>query len=613
MAELAKKKKVRGAHRGAATRLIQKAHALLDGEESDAEDDLRQICGSAKEKIATLRALDDEILELLVEAEDDEDLEKFLDEGDEMRGKLHKIVFKIEELLSQKTMNTSARGSVTSVASSEHKNNPKVRARLPKLEVRKFGGKIQEWPEFWDSFESAIHNNECLSDADKFAYLKGLLLDEAKPTIAGFAMTAANYHAAVELLRKRYGKPKVIQRSHITDHLNLSPVFTDGDLVRLRRFLDTTETHYRGLQALKVNESIYSGIVVPALIQKLPNTFRLTITRGHPDFMAWGMEELLEQIKAEVELREEHKVSAGTNKKPQEGTAVKSSASSLVVSNGQGTCVYCQGKHSSEKCEEIKLPGERKKLLIRYAICFRCLRKNHRSFDCRSKDNKCKGCGGAHHVSICERNEAKQTSGPGESQQERGENEQLDEITSNHVTSGGTDNLHVGSGTRVALQTAQGIVKGEGGGTSRTRFLFDTGSHRSFITQSVTRKATLPVVRREWVCINAFGQRNQKGALREVVEAFVVPEISNIPNSHVELVRDQFPHLEGLWFSDGNRGEERLEIEVLVGADYLWQFQRGCVIRGKVEEPVAIETELGWVLSGPMTADSNHEEIVQTT
>ena len=43
-----------------------------------------------------------------------------------------------------------------------------------------------------------------------------------------------------------------------------------------------------------------------------------------------------------------------------------------------------------------------------------------------------------------------------------------------------------------------------------------------------------------------------------------------------------------------------LEIIVLIGADYLWQFQKRCIIRGKVEEPVAVETELGWVLSGPM-------------
>ena len=40
--------------------------------------------------------------------------------------------------------------------------------------------------------------------------------------------------------------------------------------------------------------------------------------------------------------------------------------------------------------------------------------------------------------------------------------------------------------------------------------------------------------------------------------------------------------------------------DVLIGADYLWNFQKGCTIRGKCDEPVAVETELGWVLSGPM-------------
>lgn len=36
------------------------------------------------------------------------------------------------------------------------------------------------------------------------------------------------------------------------------------------------------------------------------------------------------------------------------------------------------------------------------------------------------------------------------------------------------------------------------------------------------------------------------------------------------------------------------------GADYLRNFQKDCTIRGKLDEPVAVETELGWVLSGPM-------------
>ena len=33
----------------------------------------------------------------------------------------------------------------------------------------------------------------------------------------------------------------------------------------------------------------------------------------------------------------------------------------------------------------------------------------------------------------------------------------------------------------------------------------------------------------------------------------------------------------------------------------MWSFQTGNVIRGKVNEPVAVQTELGWVISGPLS------------
>ena len=78
-----------------------------------------------------------------------------------------------------------------------------VRAKLPKLEVRKFGGNISECQEFWDSFESAIDQNETLAKIDKFSYLRGLLIEPARSAIAGFSLTSANYKAAIQLLKKR--------------------------------------------------------------------------------------------------------------------------------------------------------------------------------------------------------------------------------------------------------------------------------------------------------------------------------------------------------------------------------------------------------------------------
>lgn len=62
-----------------------------------------------------------------------------------------------------------------------------TRVKLPKLEVTKFNGKLYEWQEVWDSFESAIHTSELLLNVDKFSYLRELLLETARSAIAGLS------------------------------------------------------------------------------------------------------------------------------------------------------------------------------------------------------------------------------------------------------------------------------------------------------------------------------------------------------------------------------------------------------------------------------------------
>lgn len=154
-----------------------------------------------------------------------------------------------------------------------------VRTKLPKLEVPKFNGKLHEWQEFWDSYSSAIHKNDSLEEVDKFTYLRSLLTAQAKSAIAGFALTSANYGAAVELLTKRYGNKTAIQRAHVNDMLTVS-VYDERDSPRLRTLYDLLETKFRALQALGVHESSYSAIVVPSVLEKLLQPLRLTITRG---------------------------------------------------------------------------------------------------------------------------------------------------------------------------------------------------------------------------------------------------------------------------------------------------------------------------------------------
>ena len=41
-----------------------------------------------------------------------------------------------------------------------------------------------------------------------------------------------------------------------------------------------------------------------------------------------------------------------------------------------------------------------------------------------------------------------------------------------------------------------------------------------------------------------------------------------------------------------------------MGADFLWEFQGQETVRGGRNEPVAVKTDLGWVLSGPLKGES---------
>ena len=43
--------------------------------------------------------------------------------------------------------------------------------KLPKLELKKFTGKVTESAGFWDGFKSAVHDDQDLAKVDKFQYL----------------------------------------------------------------------------------------------------------------------------------------------------------------------------------------------------------------------------------------------------------------------------------------------------------------------------------------------------------------------------------------------------------------------------------------------------------
>jgi hypothetical protein len=97
----------------------------------------------------------------------------------------------------------------------------------------------------------------------------------------------------------------------------------------------------------------------------------------------------------------------------------------------------------------------------------------------------------------------------------------------------------VGGSSRIALQTAQALIKGSNS-SNRVRVMFDSGSHKSFVTADVARAHNLKLFRKEWLSISTFGRKITESGLGDVVlidlipvsgggnltlEAYVVPEI----------------------------------------------------------------------------------------
>ena len=166
--------------------------------------------------------------------------------------------------------------------------------------------------------------------------------------------------------------------------MNLSPVYNENDTERLRTLLDLTETHYRGLVALGITQETYSCVVVPKILEKIPESVRLNIPRGTEDaYQEWNMQQMIDSFGKELELCERASQFFGKNKgvatKKQFGkSGGQTTASVLFSKKSEGrnlNCAFCMGNHSHSDYRKVVSVQDRKALFRKYARCFICANK----------------------------------------------------------------------------------------------------------------------------------------------------------------------------------------------------------------------------------------------
>jgi hypothetical protein len=632
MAEaLVKKKRIRAGHKGSATKTVRQITDVLAGGAPD-RDRLSLLRITLKEKVDTIKTLDAEIVELI---EGETELADEIEQADTYKETLYECVLKVDRLLNA----TPPTPDAPITAPGAPPTDPRVnRIKLPKLQLRSFNGDLTRWTAFWESFESAVHNNVELSEVEKFNYLNSLLERSAREAISGLALTAANYGKAIETLKKRFGCKQLIVNKHMDALLQVEAVTSSQNTRALRKLLDGVNSHIHSLQSLGVEQDSYSSLLCPVLVGKLPSDLRLLISRKVSDG-EWKLNSLIEAIEAEVSARE--RIGVEQSQPPARKKEPPPSATSLVSGGTSGVhppCCYCNKSHLPINCDVISEVEARKQALRHSGRCFSCLRKGHLSRDCRSR-NRCRTCGRRHHSSICG-NLAERDPGPrrpaqhppsGDGAALNVTNPQLNPdapvftSTPPTVQPPTTSTMYVGANKMVLLQTAVAEVTNprDPSRASKVGIVFDGGSQKSYLTQRVKDKLALTVDSKKYLSIAAFGSRKGRPKQCEVVrlavqtkrgdsqalEVFVVPHICDPITSEaaVTCVRT-YSHLSQLDLADITP-DEAMEVDLLIGSDFYWEFVTGETVRGG-EGPVAIKTTLGWVLSGPTGAAEPEKSIV---
>ena len=72
-----------------------------------------------------------------------------------------------------------------------------------------------------------------------------------------------------------------------------------------------------------------------------------------------------------------------------------------------------------------------------------------------------------------------------------------------------------------------------------------------------------------------------------------------------------YPHLQDLLLAD-ECDKPRTEVNVLIGSNFYWSFVTGDVVKSS-KGPVAVDSKLGWLLSGPINSHETNDVMMSAT
>ena len=433
------------------------------------------------------------------------------------------------------------------------------------------------------------------------SHLKTLLTGKARSAISGMGYSEQFYGAAWSILERKFGRPHVIIDAQLESLRKASQV-KPHDSTGLISFSVIFLNFVNVLKEYKQIGDLQSSSTMYMAVDKLPQVLKEKWwfnaddkDENWPDLIMF--EKWLPRIAFvhegfsafKGERREEDRRSTNRDKRFSKSSNPSASSNVKTKQTQSDHCPLAEGTHKIWNCPLFRnmSVNDRYAAVRKQRLCYGCLGKGHAIKDCKVNVCGINGCIKKHDRLLHSENQM---------------------VESNHAFNVSAATINQSNEVTSFLQIVPVSIQ-SGGNRLNTYAFLVSGSTVSFIDQSVQEKlraqgtdVTLKIagkhgtkdLKTEKVPLKTKGLHSKVHSM----EAFEHPSISlGNTNYNYNKLKQSFNHLSVL----PNKSFNLMEVGLILGQDP-YELQRPLDNKiGTRSEPFAVLTELGWVISGPMT------------
>ncbi|XP_028167947.1 uncharacterized protein LOC114358247 [Ostrinia furnacalis] len=485
--------------------------------------------------------------------------------------------------------------------------------KLPKVNIPIFSGKYSEWNTFRDLFQSLIHSNKTLGNAQKLLYLKGYLQGEAEQLLCNIPITGSNYDYCWGLLDERYNNKRYLCH-HILKRLLSQKNVTCESASGLKGLMDITNDCLYALSNIGIDTSTWDVLVIHIITLRLdPESKRqweLSIADNNSTELPTydQFEQFLKNRYRALEF-----LSSESKPMPNKTLPVSQIKAMHVTTL---VCPFCKKEHKLSTCKGFRDTSVdlRREFVASHNVCFCCLGNNHSAKFCHSK-YKCRICKRKHHTLLHPTNKIAAQE-PHNGEVTTADTKKVGAVISCTSTRSTVDC------SQVLLATALVDTVSKYGQTYTIRSLLDQGSQYSFITEAMVELLGLKKIpaRGQIVGVGGTNGLTTKSMVEikiasrvdpnfiVTVKAYVLGSITSLL-SNQKITAEKWKELEDIVLADPSYYTSN-RVDLLLGSEVYSRVLQNGVIKGPLGSPLAQCSSLGWILSGVVNTPTKPSETI---